>query len=81
MFSYGLANLTSGKTTQAMFSFGMVVFSIFAFFFMLYVNNFLIGRRKREFGLYAVLGLESGMWAACLGGKTCSRWAWGLYWA
>ena len=24
MFSYGLANLTSGKTTQAMFSFGMV---------------------------------------------------------
>ena len=58
MFSYGLANLTSGKTTQAMFSFGMVVFSIFAFFFMLYVNNFLIGRRKREFGLYAVLGLE-----------------------
>ena len=31
MFSYGLANLTSGKTTQAMFSFGMVVFSIFAF--------------------------------------------------
>lgn len=58
MFSYGLANLTSGETTQAMFSFGMVVFSIFAFFFMLYVNNFLIGRRKREFGLYAVLGLE-----------------------
>ena len=58
MFSYGLANLTSGKTTQAMFSFGMVVFSIFAFFFMLYVNNFLISRRKREFGLYAVLGLE-----------------------
>lgn len=83
MFSYGLANLTSGKTTQAMFSFGMVVFSIFAFFFMLYVNNFLIGRRKREFGLYAVRcwGLKSGMWAACLGGKTCSRWAWGLYWA
>ena len=29
MFSYGLANLTSGKTTQAMFSFGMVVFSIY----------------------------------------------------
>lgn len=58
MFSDGLANMTSGETTQAMFSLGMVVFSIFAFFFMLYVNNFLIGRRKREFGLYAVLGLE-----------------------
>lgn len=81
MFSYGLANLTSGKTTQAMFSFGMVVFSIFAFFFMLYVNNFLIGRRKREFGLYAVLGLEKRHVGRVLRWETCSRWAWGLYWA
>ena len=58
MFSDGLGGLPNGKTAQSMFIYGMVVFSIFAFFFMVYINNFLIGRRKREFGLYAVLGLE-----------------------
>lgn len=58
MFSDGLSNVPSGETAQSMFRFGIVVFSIFAFFFMLYINNFLIGRRKKEFGLYGVLGLE-----------------------
>lgn len=54
MFSYGLANLTSGKTTQAMFSFGMVVFSIFAFFFMLYVKQ--LPYRPQEAGIRPVCG-------------------------
>lgn len=40
------------------FSFGLVVYALFAFFFMTYINNLLIRRRKREFGLYAILGLE-----------------------
>lgn len=58
MLSDGLANLPTGQTAMAIFSFGLVVFGIFAFFFMIYINNFLIGRRKREFGLYGILGLE-----------------------
>ena len=58
MFSDGLANLPTGQTAMSLFSFGLVVFGIFAFFFMIYINNFLIGRRKREFGLYGILGLE-----------------------
>lgn len=58
MFSDGLANLPTGQTAMGLFSFGLVVFGIFAFFFMIYINNFLIGRRKREFGLYGILGLE-----------------------
>ena len=58
MFSDGLANLPTGQTAMSIFSFGLVVFGIFAFFFMIYINNFLIGRRKREFGLYGILGLE-----------------------
>jgi hypothetical protein len=58
MFSKGLANLPSGKTASLIFSLGLVVFSIFAFFFMVYINNFIVGRRKREFGLYGILGLE-----------------------
>lgn len=58
MFSEGLANLPSGKTASMLFSFGLVVFSVFAFFFMIYINNFIVGRRKKEFGLYGILGLE-----------------------
>ncbi|MEG1548421.1 MAG: ABC transporter permease [Clostridia bacterium] len=58
MFSDGLNNLPSGKTAAAMFNMGLVVFCIFAFFFMVYINNFLIGRRKKEFALYGILGLQ-----------------------
>jgi len=58
MFSDGLLNLPTGQTASMLFSFGLVVFSIFSFFFMVYINNFLIGRRKKEFGLYGILGLE-----------------------
>lgn len=72
MFSDGLGGLPNGKTAQSMFIYGMVVFSIFAFFFMVYINNFLIGRRKREFGLYAVLGLEKRHVGRVLFWRTCS---------
>lgn len=58
MFSDGLSNLPTGKTASMLFTFGLVVFSVFAFFFMVYINNFIVGRRKREFGLYGILGLE-----------------------
>ncbi len=54
----GMENTPSGDTARIMFIFGLAVFSLFAFLFMIYINNFLISRRKREFGLYAVLGLE-----------------------
>lgn len=58
LFSGGLSNLPAGRTATSLFSFGLVVFAIFAFFFMVYINNFIVGRRKKEFGLYGILGLE-----------------------
>ena len=58
LFSDGLKNVPRGETAASMFAFGIVVFSVFAFFFMVYINNFIVGRRKREFGLYGILGLE-----------------------
>ena len=57
-YSDGLMNVPSGATAQMVFMMGIVVFSIFAFFFMFYINSFLIKRRKKEFGLYAVLGMN-----------------------
>lgn len=58
LYSDSLNNLPTGKTASMIFSFGLVVYALFAFFFMTYINNLLIRRRKREFGLYAILGLE-----------------------
>ena len=58
LFSDGLNNLPTGRTATGIFAFGLVVFAIFSFFFMVYINNFIVGRRKREFGLYGILGLE-----------------------
>lgn len=38
----------------------LVIMSILAIMFIFYANGFLMKRRNREFGLYAILGLERG---------------------
>lgn len=58
LFSKGLTNTPNGNTAKALFGFGLVVYALFTFSFMLYINNFLIKRRKKEFGLYGILGLD-----------------------
>ncbi len=58
MYSPGLANVPGGETTRMMFMMGITVFTLFVFGFMMYINGFLMKRRKKEFGLYGVLGLE-----------------------
>lgn len=40
------------------FMIGVVVIGIFSVIFILYTNSFLIKRRKKEIGLYGILGLE-----------------------
>ncbi len=39
-------------------SFGVVVMGIFAFIFLFYTNSFLMKRRKKEIGIYNILGME-----------------------
>lgn len=58
MTSKGLKNIPAGESLQVMFIFGMVIMTILIIIFMLYINSFLIKRRKKEFGLYGILGLE-----------------------
>ena len=58
LFSEGLTNTPNGYTAKMLFAFGLVVFALFTVLFMLYINNFLIARRKKEFGLYGILGLD-----------------------
>ena len=58
MHSRGIADVPAGKNLQDMFGIGMVVMNVIAVIFMFYINSFLIKRRKKEFGLYGILGLE-----------------------
>ena len=54
----GLEKMSGGSTVQLMLSFGNIVVGLFSIIFLLYTNSFLIKRRKKEFGLFNVLGLE-----------------------
>ena len=51
--------LDSGSgTTGMVMQLGAVVVGIFALIFLFYTNSFLIKRRKKELGLYGILGME-----------------------
>ena len=50
--------MIGGAMVQSMLSFGYVVVGLFSVIFLLYTNSFLIKRRKKEFGLFNVLGME-----------------------
>ncbi len=49
-----------GDILRQMFSLGSWVIAIFAAIFLFYTNSFLIRRRKKEFGLYNILGMGKG---------------------
>ncbi|MDO4321050.1 MAG: FtsX-like permease family protein [Lachnospiraceae bacterium] len=57
MESEQVAAMEGGDTLQAMLSFGNGVFAVFAVIFLFYTNSFLIRNRKKEFGLYNILGM------------------------
>lgn len=49
--------MRSGSTVQKILSFGIIVIAVFACIFLFYTNSFLMKRRKKEFGLYNILGM------------------------
>lgn len=56
--SDALKNVTGEATLRQVFAMGSIVISIFSAIFLFYTNSFLMKRRKREFGLYNVLGMS-----------------------
>ena len=62
----GKINGAGTTTIQLVMSLGSGVISVFAALFLFYTNSFLLRRRKREFGLYSVLGLDRGALGAIL---------------
>ena len=52
-----LFHTPGGSVMQSMLDFGMWVITVFALIFLFYTNSFLTRRRKKEFGLYNILGM------------------------
>lgn len=50
--------MAGGTSTQFVLELGRYVTAIFAVLFLFYTNSFLIRRRKKEFGLYNILGMN-----------------------
>lgn len=54
----GLHSMQGSESLRQLLGFGAVVVGLFAVIFLFYTNSFLIRRRKRELGLYNILGME-----------------------
>ena len=54
----GLKEMSGGDSLIAILNLGNIVIGIFSVIFLFYTNSFLIKRRKKEFGLFNILGME-----------------------
>lgn len=50
--------MSGGSSTKFVLELGAVVIAVFSAVFLFYTNSFLIRKRKKEFGLYSVLGMS-----------------------
>ena len=71
--SDALRTLPGGDNLCMIMALGNVVLLIFSVIFLFYTNSFLIRRRRREFGLYNVLGMSKRNLRASSRGRRCSR--------
>lgn len=54
----GLGNMVGSTYLNETMFLGSCVIGIFAFIFLFYTNSFLMKRRKKEFGVFNILGME-----------------------
>ena len=54
----GISEMWGGDMIASYMTLGQGVTAIFAVIFLFYINSFLVKRRRSEFGLYNILGME-----------------------
>ena len=59
-----------GETASVMLNLGVSIVMVFSVIFLFYTNRFLMKQRKKEFGLYNVLGMNKGHIARVIGLET-----------
>ena len=57
-FSQSIKDAVQSSTVNEILGLGSWVIAIFSCIFLFYTNSFLIKRRKKEFGLYNILGMD-----------------------
>ena len=62
-----LSKIVGGDSMKDILTFGIPVMAIFSAIFLFYTNSFLVKRRRKEFGLYNLLGLSKFQIARILG--------------
>lgn len=67
----GLRQLRGSAAIQEVLKMGYRITSIFSCIFLFYTNSFLLKRRKKEFGLFNILGMEKRHIAKVLFWETC----------
>lgn len=58
VYNPGLREMNGGQTVAGTLSLGGVIVRVFAAIFLFYTNSFIIKRRKKELGVYNILGME-----------------------
>lgn len=53
-----LDNIYGGSNMRIVLALGCIIIAIFTGLFLFYTNSFLIKRRKKEIGLFNILGME-----------------------
>lgn len=66
----GIEQMLGGDTIAYILQLGSVVVALFAFIFLFYTNSFLIKRRKKEFAVFNILGMEKRHLAVVLAWET-----------
>lgn len=56
----GLDQMEGAEALKAILTWTVVITGIFSAVFLFYTNSFLVKQRKKEFGLYQVLGMDKG---------------------
>jgi putative ABC transport system permease protein len=54
----GLKEMSGGDSLISLLKLGNIVIAFFSVIFLFYTNSFLIKRRKKEFGLFNIIGME-----------------------
>lgn len=57
-YNDGLSQMVGGSDVKMILNFGIKVVKIFSFIFIFYTNSFIMKRRKKDIGIYNILGME-----------------------
>ena len=57
----GLSKMRGGASVQMVLFFGVIVVGVFVSIFLFYTNSFIMKRRKKELGIYNILGMEKSI--------------------